>query len=186
MKLFFFFYSTDLFFFQCIYFIFGCTESSLLCQDFLQLGQAGLLFLVVHRLLIAVTALVVEHRLQGVWASVGVVHRLSCSVPRGVLPNQGLNSCSLHWQADSQPLAHQGSPILLTFFFRTNLIIQLVFLLFFFLILKVLYNERPTVGGYSLNHKDFSLSDSTIYNIGSVTVELIDFQQVYYLYQSLI
>ena len=50
-----------------------------------------------------------------------------------------------------------------------------MFLLFFFLILKVLYNERPTVGGYSLNHKDFSLSDSTIYNIGSVTVELIDF-----------
>ena len=36
----------------------------------------------------------------GVWASVVVLHRLSSSVPRGVLPNQGLNSCSLHWQAD--------------------------------------------------------------------------------------
>ena len=64
MKLFFFFYSTDLSFFQCISFLFGCTESSLLCQDFLYLGQAGLLLLVVHRLLIAVTSRVVERRLQ--------------------------------------------------------------------------------------------------------------------------
>ena len=29
-------------------------------------------------------------------------------------PDQGLNLCPLHWQADSQPLDHQGSPALIT------------------------------------------------------------------------
>jgi len=28
----------------------------------------------------------------------------------GDLPDQGLNLCLLHWQADSLPLSHQGSP----------------------------------------------------------------------------
>ena len=27
-----------------------------------------------------------------------------------ILPDQGLNSCLLHWQADSLPLSHQGTP----------------------------------------------------------------------------
>ena len=43
--------------------------------------------------------------------SVVAVHGLSCSVAYGVFPDQGLNSCPLHWPADSQPLDHQGSPI---------------------------------------------------------------------------
>ena len=29
---------------------------------------------------------------------------------RGIFPDQGSNPCPLHWQADSQPLRHQGSP----------------------------------------------------------------------------
>ena len=29
---------------------------------------------------------------------------------QGIFPNQGLNPCLLHWQADSLPLSHQGSP----------------------------------------------------------------------------
>ena len=29
---------------------------------------------------------------------------------RWILPDQGLNLCLLHWQADSLPLSHQGSP----------------------------------------------------------------------------
>ena len=33
-----------------------------------------------------------------------------CSVVRGVFLDQGVNLCPLHWQADSQPLDHQGSP----------------------------------------------------------------------------
>ena len=42
--------------------------------------------------------------------SVVVAHGPSCSVARGIFPDQGSNPCSLHWQADSQPLRHQGSP----------------------------------------------------------------------------
>ena len=42
--------------------------------------------------------------------SVVVVHGPSCSVACGIFPDQGSNPCPLHWQADSQPLRHQGSP----------------------------------------------------------------------------
>ena len=46
--------------------------------------------------------------------SVIVAHGPSCSTACGIFPDQGSNLCPLHWQADSQPLRHQGSP---TFFF---------------------------------------------------------------------
>ena len=39
-----------------------------------------------------------------------MAHGLSCSAACGIFPDQGSNPCSLHWQADSQPLRHQGSP----------------------------------------------------------------------------
>ena len=42
--------------------------------------------------------------------SVVVAHRPSRSAACGIFPDQGSNPCSLHWQADSQPLRHQGSP----------------------------------------------------------------------------
>ena len=42
--------------------------------------------------------------------SVIVAHRPSCSAACGIFPDQGSNLCPLHWQADSQPLRHQGSP----------------------------------------------------------------------------
>ena len=42
--------------------------------------------------------------------SVVVAHGLSCSPACGIFPDQGSNPCPLHWQADSQPLCHQGSP----------------------------------------------------------------------------
>ena len=42
--------------------------------------------------------------------SVVVAHGPSCSAACGIFPNQGSNPCPLHWQADSQPLRHQGSP----------------------------------------------------------------------------
>ena len=42
--------------------------------------------------------------------SVIVPHGCSCSVACGIFPDQGSNPCPLHWQADSQPLRHQGSP----------------------------------------------------------------------------
>ena len=66
-----------------------------------------------HRLLIAVAALVMEHKLEGLQApvvaalrlsstiSVVVTHGLSCPVACGIFLNQGSNPCPLHWQADS-------------------------------------------------------------------------------------
>ena len=41
-----------------------------------------------------------------------VAHGPSCSAACGIFPDQGTNPCSLHWQADSQPLRPQGSPTL--------------------------------------------------------------------------
>ena len=51
--------------------------------------------------------------------SVVVVHGLSCSTACGIFLDQGSNPCPLHWQADSQPLRHQGSP---PYFFHVSLI----------------------------------------------------------------
>ena len=42
--------------------------------------------------------------------SVIVAHGPSCSAACGIFPDQGSNPCPLHWQADSHPLRHQGSP----------------------------------------------------------------------------
>ena len=39
-----------------------------------------------------------------------VAHGLSCSMTCGIFPDQGLNLCPLHWQVDSYPLCHWGSP----------------------------------------------------------------------------
>ena len=39
-----------------------------------------------------------------------VAHWPNRSVAFGIFPDQGSNPCPLHWQADSQPLRHQGSP----------------------------------------------------------------------------
>ena len=47
--------------------------------------------------------------------SVIVAHGPSCSATCGIFPDQGSNPCPLHWQADSQPLRHQGSPRLPSF-----------------------------------------------------------------------
>ena len=45
------------------------------------------------------------------WAgSVVVAHGPSRSTACGIFPDRGTNPCPLHWQADSQPLRHQGSP----------------------------------------------------------------------------
>ena len=51
--------------------------------------------------------------------SVVMAHGPSCSAACGIFPDQGSNPCPLHWQADSQPLHHQGSPI----YFLLNLCI---------------------------------------------------------------
>ena len=80
---------------------------------------------VVHRLLIEEASPVAQHGLQGagfsswgVWAqwlqfpgSLVWAHRLSRPSACGIFPDQGSNPCLLHWQADSLPLSHQGSPL---------------------------------------------------------------------------
>ena len=43
--------------------------------------------------------------------SVIVAHGPSSSAAREIFLDQGSNPCPLHWQADSQPLRHQGSPL---------------------------------------------------------------------------
>ena len=48
--------------------------------------------------------------------SVAVAHGPSHSAACGILPDQGSNPCPPHWQADSQPLRHQGSPQHLYFY----------------------------------------------------------------------
>ena len=44
-----------------------------------------------------------------------VAHGPICSAACGIFPDQGSNPCPLHWQADSQPLRHQGSPKIASF-----------------------------------------------------------------------
>ena len=46
-----------------------------------------------------------EHRLSNCST------RLSCSRACEIFTDQGSNPCLLHWQADSWPLNHQGSPL---------------------------------------------------------------------------
>ena len=43
-------------------------------------------------------------------SSVVVVEGLSCITACEIFLDQGLNLCLLHWQVDSLPLSHQGSP----------------------------------------------------------------------------
>ena len=73
-------------------------------------SERGLLFVAVRGLLIAVASLVAEHGLQSA-GSVVVAHGLSCSAACGIFLDQDSNPCPLHWQADSQPLRHQGSSL---------------------------------------------------------------------------
>ena len=101
--------------------IFGCVGSSSLCAGFLQLPRAEATldcgawashcgdFCCGARALGARASVVVAHGLQST-GSVVVAHGLSYSVACGIFLDQGSNPCPLHWQADSQPLRHQGSP----------------------------------------------------------------------------
>ena len=91
--------------FYLLIYSFGYTES--LHRLSLVVVSRGLLFVVVHRLLIAVASLIVEHRLCA--GSTAVGHRLSFSKAHGNFPDRGLNLCPLHRHADSYPLWHQGS-----------------------------------------------------------------------------
>ena len=94
-------------------FLSGCVGSSFLCQGFSLVAASGghsssrCAGLSLSRpLLLRSTG----SRRAG---SVIVAHGPRCSAACGILPDQGSNPCPLHWQADSQPLRHQGSPSIL-------------------------------------------------------------------------
>ena len=80
-------------------------------RAFSSCGKRGPLFIAVRGPLTVAASLVAEHRLQ--------TRRLSsrgsrAQLLRGMwdLPRPGPEPSPLHWQVDSQPLRHQGSPIL--------------------------------------------------------------------------
>ena len=107
------FESSFFFFFLIIIylFIFGCVGSSFLCEGFLQLRQAGA---TLHRGARAGLSPSRPLSLRSTGSrragSAIVAHGPGRSAACGILPDQGSNTCSLHRQADSQPLRHQGSP----------------------------------------------------------------------------
>ena len=105
------------FYFLFIYLFLAALGLRCCMQAFSSCGERGLLFVVVHGLLIAVASLCCGARALGAWASVVVACGLSCSTACGIFQDQGLNLCPLHWQMDSSPLHHQGSPIFFFFFF---------------------------------------------------------------------
>ena len=110
------------FFFVILYFIYFyfwlCWVFRLLCEGFLQLRQVGA---TLHRGARAshYRGLSLRSTSSRRAGSVVVAHGPSCSAACGIFPDQGSNPCPLPWQADSQPLCHQGSPafILDRFFF---------------------------------------------------------------------
>ena len=123
-------------------FIFGCFGSSLLCAGFLQLRRAGAtlhchaqashcsgFFCCKTWAPGARASVVVARGLQST-SSVVVDHGPSCSAACGILPDQGTNLCSLHWQADSKPPCHRGSP---TYFQLGNFFLIYLFYFYFWL-----------------------------------------------------
>ena len=101
------------FFFIIYLFIYGCVGSSFLCEGLLQLRQVGATLHHGARASSLSRPLLLRSAGSRRAGSVVVVHGPSCSAACGIFPDQGSNPCPLHWQADSQPLRHQGSPICL-------------------------------------------------------------------------
>ena len=94
----------SLIFFQLIYlFLLHCVFIAV-CAGFLQLQLAGATLPCGVR-----ASLVEEHCFQSM-GSVVVAHGVSYSEACGIFLDQGSNLCPLHWQTDSYPLGHQGSP----------------------------------------------------------------------------
>ena len=79
-------------------------------RAFSSCGDWGPLFIAVRGPLTA-AALLLQSTSSRCAGSVVVAHGPNCSAACGIFPDQGSNPCPLHWQADSQPLRHQGSPV---------------------------------------------------------------------------
>ena len=84
-------------------------------------------------------ASLVGQGLQGTQASVAVPLGLqntgsivaagwfTCSEACEIFPDQGLSSCLLHWQMDSLPLSHQGSPSASIIHIHISILFQILF-----------------------------------------------------------
>ena len=105
----FFCHTIDIFFLNFIYLLIGCIGFSSLCAGPLQLHWAGAT-LCCGALAPHCSGLSCGAQAPDAQASAAVAHGLSRSAACGILPDQGSNPRPLHWQADSQPLRHQGSP----------------------------------------------------------------------------
>ena len=84
----------------------GLTRLSDFHFSFIDEGASGAVcgrsLVAAHRLLIAVLLLPWSTGSRHVgFSSCGSQRGLSCSVARGIFPDQGWNPCLLHWQADS-------------------------------------------------------------------------------------
>ena len=77
--------------------------------------------------------------------SVVVAHVPSCSAACGIFPDQGSNPRPLHWQADSQPLRHQGSPSPLLF----NIVLE---------VLATVIKEGKEIKGIQIGKEEVELS----------------------------
>ena len=97
-----------IFYYLFIYLFLAVLGLRLCVRFFSSCGKRGPLFIAVRGpLTVAALLQSTGSRRAG---SVAVGHGPSCSAACGIFPDQGSNPCPLHWQADSQPLRHQGSP----------------------------------------------------------------------------
>ena len=88
-----------------------CAQSLLLCTGFsLVAVSGGFSLAVVCGLLLLLSMCSGVGGLQEYSSSLLVACGLSCSEACGISPDRELNPCPLHWQVDSYPLCHQGSP----------------------------------------------------------------------------
>ena len=100
--------------------------------------------------------------------SAAVAHGPSRSEACGILPDQGSNPCPLHWQADSQPLHHQGSPLM-------KILISHFGNLFFTLLLYS-YSDRISQGSSPLSVRSLFQCTSLGTEVGiRVTIYLIEY-----------
>ena len=116
-------------------FILGCAGSLLLHKLFFSCGERGLLsscgvqashcggfscgaWSLGYAGFSSWDAWALEHRLSS-W---GTRAQLLCTY--GIFPNQGLNPCLLHYQVDSLPLRHQGSPCVVLFYHSLSCNVQ--------------------------------------------------------------
>ena len=112
--------------------------------------------------------------------SVVVAHRPSCSAACGIFPDQGSNPCPLHWQADSQPLRHQGSPVKLFLLEGTKYVSRSDHILSLFEFLFSVFSLLTTleVDELFLSHLNtFSHSAVNLSDLGVVWYLLGDFAQ---------